>query len=258
MIGIFDSGLGGLSVLKEIRAKAPNVDVLYFGDTLNAPYGPRSTEELVVLTLQAMHFLQSKGVTQFVAACNSVSVSVIQPLFDLFGNSNGRVIEMVEPTARSIGARKDDVILVLVTEATVRSGLYEKMFRQQGVNIHMLAIPDLAGAIERGASEQEVYSIIMPAISRMETLGAYSVIFGCTHYPLVRSHFETLISMHVKNDIRLIDPAYSVAQEVSAQFDLSGSGRTKFFLSKDSSVFRDQVSTQLGIEYPDIDIISLS
>ncbi|NQV90281.1 aspartate/glutamate racemase family protein, partial [Candidatus Uhrbacteria bacterium] len=133
MIGLFDSGVGGLSVLKELRAKAPEADILYFGDIANAPYGPKTTEELVVLTIRAMSILRERGVNQFVAACNSVSVSVIQPIVSMFGEAPGHIIEMVGPSARTVKKTAHEKILVIATEATVRSGLYERTFQQEGM-----------------------------------------------------------------------------------------------------------------------------
>ena len=93
MIGIFDSGVGGLNVASAIRKHAPRADFVYFGDLANAPFGPKSSDELFGITLRAMQFLREQGADEIVAACNSVSVSVIRPLMDAFGIQGTQVIE---------------------------------------------------------------------------------------------------------------------------------------------------------------------
>ncbi|NQV90715.1 glutamate racemase [Candidatus Uhrbacteria bacterium] len=246
MIGLFDSGVGGLSVLKELRAKVPEADVLYFGDIANAPYGPKSKEELVLLTVNAMTMLHDRGASQFVAACNSVSVSVIQPIVSMFGEAPGHIIEMVGPSARAVKKTAHEKILVIATEATVRSGLYERTFQQEGMEVSMLAVPELAFAIERGAGQDEIIKILKPAISSCSQENISTLVLGCTHFPLVKDILTSELQKGVSHPVVIVDPAHAVSEEVIQQFDLSGSGKLTFLLSKDSETFRRYANSLFG------------
>jgi len=238
MIGLFDSGVGGLSVLKELRAKAPNANILYFGDLAHAPYGPKTTEELVVLTIKAMTILRERGVSQFVAACNSVSVSVIQPIVSLFGEAPGHMIEMVGPAGRAVKHMNHGKILVIATEATVRSGLYERTFEQEGMQVEMLAVPELAFAIESGVAKEEIMRILVPVVTCCLDHKINTIVLGCTHYPLVKDFLNTMIQKGVSHPVSIVDPASAVTEEAIQQFDVTGSGTLTFLLSKDSETFR--------------------
>ncbi len=248
MIGLFDSGVGGLSVLRELREKAPGADILYFGDIAHAPYGPRTTEELVVLTLKAMALLRERGVNQFVSACNSVSVSVIQPIVALFGASPGHIIEMVGPVARAVKKSVHGKILVIATEATVRSGLYERTFLEEGMRVEMLAVPDLAFAIESGATKEELIRILKPVVSYCSANTIDTLVLGCTHFPLVVDLLSELIRKGVTHSVQVVDPSSSVVQETIQQFDTSGTGSITFILSQDSETFRSYVKMFFGDE----------
>ncbi len=246
MIGIFDSGIGGLGTTSAIRKKAPHADIVYFGDLANMPYGPRPTEELFHLTLDAMMFLRAKGATEFVAACNSVSVSVITPITDVFGTSQTRIIEMVGPAARALARHtSEDHILVIATIATVRSGIYERAFQQQGLSVEMLAVPLLASAIEREVSSEEVQHIIAPAIQKAISIQAKTLVFGCTQFPFVREEFVRAFSER-EYKIDVFDPSDAVADEAVTMFDVSGSGTIHFYVSKSSNVFSQTVRELFG------------
>lgn len=242
MIGMFDSGVGGLSVLKELRAQAPQADVVYFGDIAHAPYGSKSTEELVVLTLSTMAFLREQGVQQFVAACNCVSVSVIQPIVAMFGGAPGHVIEMVGPVAAEVARMPHGRILVIATEATVRSGLYKRTFETHGMDVELLAVPDLAYAIEQGRPEGELRAMLVPTAEHCRRHDIDTLVLGCTHYPLIKDLITQCVQDTAGREIAVIDPAAAVVKDAVAQFDTSGAGTTAFFLSKDSDVFRAYAS----------------
>jgi len=234
MIGIFDSGSGGLTVLKEIRARLPKADVVYFGDIKNAPYGIRSQEELVQLTKQAIELLQKRGAKNIVSACNSVSaaLSVSTPPENL--------IEMIEPTVASF-KNSPARIMLTATPATINSGIYQKAFQTIGKEISTLAIPDLAGAIEFGGSDEEVEKIIREAFANADAQIRTSdvLILGCTHYPLVKGVFEKVLPTS-----KIIDPAVAVSERVATMMGSQeqGTGSTHFIISKDSQHFRERVA----------------
>ena len=131
MIGVFDSGVGGLTVLKAMRDVYPSFDAVYFGDTKNAPYGLRSRAEISHFTVAGIRFLLDHGATTIVSACNSVSASLAVSIFDVLSLQNGQLIEMAGPC---VSAFKDSHarIALCATQATLDSGLYKNAYRMIG------------------------------------------------------------------------------------------------------------------------------
>lgn len=234
MIGVFDSGVGGLTVLRELRRAMPQADFVYFGDTRNAPYGPRPHYELVQFTVAAMQLLLSRGATAVVSACNSVSAAMALADTGTFPLSEDHLMEMVGPTVDAL-AGSPDRILLAATEATVRAGIYQDGFAVRGKEIETVSIPRLAGMIEAGASAGEVHSCIETALAPYA--GGYdTLVLGCTHYPLVEGAFRGVVG----DAVRVFDPAAAVATATAARFsgEASGHGALRFLISKDSLVFR--------------------
>ncbi len=236
MIGIFDSGSGGLTVLSALRERLPMADVLYLGDISRAPYGERAREELSRFTMEMLVFLEGCGATSIVSACNSVSASLAISLFDTFQNPMP-LIEMVGPTASFFRGSRERILLV-ATPATVLSGIYQNAFTMIGVSCDALAIDGLAGAIEFGAPDTEIERIIRtalePRVSNYDTL-----ILACTHYPLVRNLFERVVGTAV----RIVDPAEAVAERAVQRLSQEvGAGRLSFVITKESPEFRARVA----------------
>ena len=232
MIGIFDSGSGGLTVLRAIRDVLPSCDVVYFGDIRNAPYGSKSNEELSLLTVEAIKLLQSRGATKIVSACNSVSASLAVSLFDALDIAPARLIEMVGPTV-SFLKDTDKKLLICATPATVRSGIYQNAFAMAGKKVETLAIPDLAGAVELGKPRQEIEDIVSAAFDGAPEHEV--LVLACTHYPLVLESFKKALPHKV-----IFDPAAAVAERAQKLFwpQEVGSGSTSFLISKESPIFR--------------------
>ncbi len=235
MIGIFDSGSGGLTVLKAIRDVLPSCDVLYFGDIKNAPYGSKSREELGNLTINAIKLLYSRGARNMVSACNSVSASLAVSLLDASDLAPAHLIEMVGPTVAYFRG-SDARILLCATPATIESAIYQNAFRMLGKDIATVAMPELAGAIEFGAPGAEIEKIITKAFTHISFADFDVLILGCTHYPLVLELFKKVIPAPVA----LFDPAIAVAERVEKQFwpQEAGEGKTTFLISKDSPGFK--------------------
>ncbi|MCX6714504.1 MAG: aspartate/glutamate racemase family protein [Candidatus Uhrbacteria bacterium] len=242
MIGIFDSGMGGLTVAMAIRERAPLADFVYFADLANMPFGEKSEEELLHITKHAIQFLMDHGATEIVAACNSVSMLAS----GLRSEIHIPIMEMSEPTVCALAqdhpqpllVKEESLpsILVVATEATVRSGMYARAFAAQGIKIESMAIPVLASAIERDASRMELREIILPAVKYAITMNAKTLVLGCTQYPFARSLFEEMF-FEQNYFIEVFDPADAVAEEVVSQFDVRGRGEQTFFVSKSSEVF---------------------
>lgn len=245
MIGIFDSGSGGLTVMRAIRDVLPSADVLYFGDIKHAPYGPRSRAELSRLTVDAIRLLQERGATSIVSACNSVSASLAVSLFDSFALGAENLVEMVGPT---VSAFKDtDAHPVLfATQATVDAQIYQTGFHMIGKEVPCIPIPALAGAIERGDAPGTIDALVRDACAGIDWSAADTAILACTHYPLALSSFTHALPKHV----RIFDPADAVAARVEQRFwpREAGDGKTTFLVSKDSETFRAHVARL----FPDI------
>lgn len=238
MIGIFDSGSGGLTVLKAIREQMPSCDVVYFGDIKNAPYGEKSHAELSELTMRAIELLQKRGANSIVSACNSVSASLAISLFDALSLAPDHLIEMVGPTVSSF-KNSSARLLLAATPATIDSEIYQNAFRMIGKDIEIVAIPDLAAAIEFGKSEDEISHIIRDAFANVPTKNFDVLILACTHFPLVTDIFEQVLG-----SLPLFNPALAVGERVKKQLwpREVGDGGTHFIISKDSQSFRDRVA----------------
>lgn len=239
MIGIFDSGSGGLTVLRAIREVLPSADVVYFGDIKNAPYGTKSREELSHLTADAISFLLAKKADRIVSACNSVSASLAVSLFDIFSLESGEIIEMVGPTVayfKNSSAR----ILVVATPATVASGIYQDAFRMIGKEVSMLSLPALAGAIEFGAPVEELRAQLKKDLANISFSDYDALVLACTHYPLIGNLFREV----VPESCAIFDPAYAVAEQAKRKFwpREVGEGTTHFYISSESAQFRRYVA----------------
>jgi glutamate racemase len=237
MIGIFDSGSGGLTVLRAVREVLPSCDVLYFGDIKNAPYGDKSHEELSAFTVEAIQLLQKNGATKIISACNSVSASLALSVFDAFGIEPGHIIEMVGPTVAYFRGSHARIVLC-ATAATINSGIYQNAFRMIGKDLATVAIPELAGAIEFGAPEEELKAMIERALGSAPEFDV--LVLGCTHYPLVRKLFEAIVPPRAV----VFDPAVAVAERAHRLFwpQEVGNGTTRFIISKESPQFRALVA----------------
>ena len=250
MIGIFDSGVGGLTVLHAIRQNLPSADVIYFGDTKNAPYGEKSREKLSDLTVAAIKLLQERGANNIVSACNSVSASLAISLLDAFDLQPQQLIEMVGPTVSSFRSA-DMRIALCATPATILSEIYQNGFRMIGKNIQAIPVPGLAGAIELGKSTDVIDEIIREAFRGLDTESFDMLILACTHYPFVEGSFRRILGERIE----IFDPALAVAARVEKQFwpREVGSGTTTFVISAESAEFRALITkffpdTQYAVE----------
>lgn len=239
MIGLFDSGSGGLSVLTALRKVAPHADIAYFGDIKNAPYGIKSAHELKQLAYAGIATLKTMRANEIVAACNSVSPLILQGAAE-----NTPVIEMSLPTAKYLHDRAGQRMLLMATPATITSDLYQCAIGSD-IELDLLPVSELAGAIEFGVPEQKIIEIVREAFEAKKGNTYDALILGCTHYPLVREIIEQETE-RLLGPISIIDPAEAVASEVLRRFNTKGMARTHFHISQDSAVFRGRAGALLG------------
>jgi glutamate racemase len=252
MIGIFDSGSGGLSVLRALRDYTKTADIVYFGDLKNAPYGNRERAELDVLTALGMQTLRAHGATYIVSACNSVAVST-KPMCTLSGFPFEKVVEMVGPTVHSF-LHTQARVLVLATRATVASRIYQDEFRKIGIEAVGVALPNLVTLIEGEGDRVLMEEMVHKTLSESLSPDFTHVILGCTHFPLVRDVFEKVLAS-LEVDVVLVDPAESVAHTVMTHFDTSGESGTRFLVSARSQVFESFLKFLFPNTLPNIEVI---
>jgi glutamate racemase len=223
MIGVFDSGAGGLTVVRALRKLAPKLDIIYLADTTNMPYGDRSDDEIRQLTVRAFELLRARGATTIVSACNSVSASVIRPMMEFLDVREARVIEMVGSAIDELESQGIVQAICLATPATVRSGMYVGLAAAKGIELTCLACPTLAGLIESNAPLKILYATV-DALMRNFPEDAHAVLLGCTHYPLILDIFEETARLQGQS-FKFVDPADAVAAATIRQVGATGSGR---------------------------------
>lgn len=210
-IGVFDSGVGGLTVAREIMRNLPNEDIVYFGDTARVPYGSKSKDNIIRYSRQIIHFLQTKDVKAIVIACNTASALALDAVKDEFDIP---IIGVVEPGARAaLEVTVNKKIGVIGTEATVRSAMYEKIIQgvDPEVSVIAKACPLFVPLVEEGFKKHQVTDeIIDYYLASVKESDIDALILGCTHYPLLRSK----IREYVGDKITLVNPAYETAMDL--------------------------------------------
>ena len=212
-IGIFDSGIGGLTVARAINDLLPNESLLYFGDTAHLPYGEKSPELIRRYSSRITQHLVESGCKAIVVACNSASSNAIEAIVKAAG-PNMPVIDMVTPVIRSISAEDGCQSVGLIgTRATIASGLYGETMNQLNSNITLVsrATPLLASAIEEGFFNDSIPGAVLEAYFADDSFkNIDSMILGCTHYPLVRENVQALLP----KGVNVIDSPKIIAQEL--------------------------------------------
>ena len=211
-IGVFDSGVGGLSVLRAIRRQMPNQPVIYLADQAHVPYGSRTLEQVRAFSEGISHYLLSQGARLIVVACNTASAAALHSLRKTFPQVPFIGMEpAVKPAADHTHS---GIIGVLATPATFQGALYASVVERfaQGVLVLQSTCPGLVGQIEAGHLDTlETRSILEEALQPMLKQGLDTVVLGCTHYPFV----IPLIQEIVGPQVRVIDPAPAVARQVA-------------------------------------------
>jgi glutamate racemase len=211
-IGIFDSGIGGLTVLKEVVAKLPEENIIYLGDTARVPYGIRSPETVTRYSFENTRFLLQQEIKMLVVACNTASAISLDSVKQEFPLP---VIGVLEPGARAAAATtKNRKVGVIGTEATVGSRAYERAIRtiDPAIEVHGLACPLFVPLVEEGWTENDVAALVAERyLKDLRATGIDTLVLGCTHYPLLKK----VIGAVLGGGITLIDSARETAKEVA-------------------------------------------
>ena len=213
-IGIFDSGVGGLTVARAIIDQLPNESVIYLGDTLNTPYGTKSIQEVRELAIGVMDRLVDQGVKLLVIACNTASAAVLRDARERYTEGRGiPVVEVIQPAARrAVASTRNNRVGVIGTSATITSKAYDDAFAAAvDLQITSAACPEFVSYVERGVtSGAELLKVAENYLAPIKAAGVDTLVLGCTHYPLLTG----AISYVMGEDVTLVSSAEETAKDV--------------------------------------------
>ena len=221
LVGVFDSGLGGLSVLSVLRHTLPNHPLLYVADSGHAPYGERSDEFVTDRTLAVGHHLLASGAKVLIVACNTATAVAVAALRERWPDVPVVGVEpAIKPAVKASAAGR---IGVMATPATLRSGKFQRLLEAHGRNATIVQqpCPGLAGEIERGDLDSpELIAMVESFCAPLRAANVDTVVLGCTHYPFVRRHIQAAVGPSVE----LIDTAWPVSQQAARMLGVGDSG----------------------------------
>ncbi|TET52944.1 MAG: glutamate racemase [Actinobacteria bacterium] len=259
-IGIFDSGVGGLTVAAQIMEKLPNENIIYFGDTARFPYGTKSATELIEYTFQIVKFLREQDVKLAVIACNSASSAALEKAQEHFEIP---ILGVVEPGARAaVLASINRHIGAIGTETTIKSDAYKKAIHMfdAGAQVFSATCPSFASFVENGHIEGDyIYEMAEKYLTPLKKQEVDSLILGCTHYPLLSDIIQKVMGTEVK----LINSAEETALEVREvlerkdQLRKDGKSSYRFISTGDSSKFHKLGTRFLGREIKQVETVKL-
>src|SRR5467141_2945907 len=263
-IGVFDSGVGGLTVLRALVERIPDADYLYFGDTARLPYGSKSAATVAHYAVGAVRYLQDQGAELLVIACNTATALALDEI-KIKAAAGVKVIGVIEPGAEAAAAasRKRRVV-VIGTEATVSSHAYRRALEARQVAVREKACPLFVPLVEEGRVEHPVTE----QVARIYLSEAFSqeagndtadvLVLGCTHYPLIKPLLRRVAPEH----IAIVDSAESTAQDVARQLQVGTLPSTtnerrsppqlKFFATDSAEKFRKMGTRFLGLPVEDV------
>ncbi len=266
-IGVFDSGFGGLTVLKALLEQIPDIEYLYFGDTARLPYGSKSVETVARYAVEAARFLESRGAQMLVIACNTATALALDQIKSA---SKCPVIGVVEPGAdAAASASHMKNVVVIGTEATVASHAYRKALESRGMKVTEKACPLLVPLVEEGWIEhsvtEQVARIYLDQAFQESARQSDVLLLGCTHYPLLKPVLRQVAAPHVA----IIDSAESTARAVAASRpqemltnpladpERRSAPRLKFFATDSIEKFRRLGARFLGHPIENIEHVDL-
>lgn len=249
-VGLFDSGIGGLSVAMEVYRQLPAESTVYYGDTAHVPYGPRSPGELIRFADRIVTFLEGQGVKYIIFACNTSS-SLSLPI--LHERSTVPMIGLIRPGVTEVLRKTvNRKVGVIATEATIKSGAYERELKwlDKSIEVFNRAAPRLVPLVEAGETDTpEAAEAVREYIAPLKKAGIDTLILGCTHYPFM----ARLIAGELGPGVRLVDPASATvgeAKEELRRLGLAAAGAAaaehRFLVSGDPEAFRIVARRFLG------------
>ena len=249
-IGVFDSGLGGLTAVSEMLKVMPGTDIVYFGDTGRVPYGTRSRETIIKYTRQNIKFLKTFNIKAILIACGTASSAALPLVCD---DEEFPIIGVVESAARkAVSVTKKRRIGIIGTKATIKSGAYEKTIEECGGGIETVsqACPLFVPLVENGrvSRDDKILKLAVEEyLTPIRDAGVDTLILGCTHYPIIAG----AIGDFMGEGVELVNPGREAARYLSTLSEFQGDsegGSTRFFVSDDVEAFSRSASLFLGDE----------
>lgn len=249
-IGVFDSGLGGLTGYRALRELLPGEDLVYFGDNARVPYGTKSREVICRYAMQDVRFLLSKEVEAILIACGTVSSNALELLEDRFSVPFVGVVSPAAQAAAKIAGEKNGRILVLGTAATVKSGAYEKAVKaiDRSLRVQSVACPLFVPLAENGHTAKgdiAATAIAGKYLLPFENFDADAVILGCTHFPLLSEIIADVLPAPALVSAGE-ESARAMAEQIGRRASACGNGTDTFYTSDDPASFRENASLFLG------------
>lgn len=251
MIGLFDSGIGGLTVLKSLKTLVPEQDYVYLGDTARLPYGTKSPEIIRRYTQQNIQFLKKQGVHTVISACHSASSSIL--IYNI-QDAKVPVYNVIEPSCHeALLKSKNKKIGLMATQATVDGGQYKKLINSP-FELFSQPCPLLVPLVESGWLDDSVTDQVIARYTKpLIAAGVDVIILGCTHFPLLKE----AIQKNVGPGVTLVDPGEILAQKIERQKIKDTSSSLKIFLTDNSPHFvkmAEQILPQLKLEITQVDL----
>ena len=261
-IAIFDSGVGGLTVLKEINRVLPNEDIIYFGDTKRVPYGPREKSEIVEFSLQIVDFLMESNIKIIIIACNTITSIAIE---EIKKKVNIPVIGVIEPGINmALNKTRNNKIGLIGTETTINSGVYQKGIGERLINSEVKGVscPKLVEIVEKGVEEvgeKRTSEVIKNYLNNFEEFDLDTLVLACTHFPVIRN----LINANLEN-INIVDPAYETADKVKFTLEKnnllnsrSEVGELEYYITENRDKFKSIGEQIIGVQMENLFEIKL-
>ena len=260
-IGVFDSGIGGLTVVREMIVQLPNESIIYFGDTARVPYGPKSPDTVLRYSREITSYLLGEGVKALVVACNTATAHALPALREEFAIP---IIGVIEPGARAaVASTKTNRVGVIGTAGTIKSRAYEKEIKKllPDANVTAQACALFVPLVEEGWLDSEVTrAVARNYLAPIVSAEVDTLVLGCTHYPLMK----TVIGNVVGREVRLIDSAYETARETGQvlrtkglEMDTPDSARYRFIASDAPDTFLALGQTFLGSSIDRVETLTL-
>lgn len=207
-IGLLDSGLGGLTVVKKVIEKLPNENTVFIGDQAHMPYGDRSKEDIINLTRKSVEFLLSKNVKIIIFACNTATAAAMSTLQQEVAPQIIGVIQSGSLAAAR--TTKNKKVAVIGTQVTINSDAYKKeiKFRDPQIQVTQLATPKLASLVEQQADRATNLEVVKEQLAPLKEKDFDTLVLGCTHYPIIQDEIQQVVGKKVQ----LVDPADQVAE----------------------------------------------
>jgi glutamate racemase len=258
-VAVFDSGVGGLTVLHECLVSLPHEDFLYLGDTARFPYGTREPEELRAFARELAGILLDEGAKLVVVACNSATSAALPGLREELAD-RVPVVSVIDPEARLAAATtRNGRVGLLATPATVASGAYDRALREAcdgAATLHAVASAELAPIIQEGGEvDERTVAALESACEPLREDGVDTVILGCTHYPLVRPAIQRCLG----RGVRIVTSGEAIVDAVEHELDAAGSaashdrrGDYRFLATGDADEFR-----RLGTRFLQLPIVKV-